>query len=86
MRAQRAKRAQHGQSRVKPLPCRAALGLRPETKSMLPPLRSFGVLLYEMLTGEPPHRGMLQPLEAPADCPQEVADMQLRWGPAAGRL
>ena len=33
------------------------------------------VFLWELCTGEPPRRGCLRPLEAPGDCPAEVAEM-----------
>eukprot|EP00884_Botryococcus_braunii_P003547 jgi/Botrbrau1/13193/Bobra.0351s0006.1 len=36
---------------------------------------SFGVILWEICTGESPRRGRLRPLQAPDDCPQEVADL-----------
>jgi serine/threonine protein kinase len=39
---------------------------------------SYGVLLYQMLTGEPPVRGLLSPLVAPRDCPQKVTALQQR--------
>jgi hypothetical protein len=42
-----------------------------------PPARPQ-VFLWELCTGEPPRRGCLRALEAPADCPEEVAEMGQR--------
>jgi hypothetical protein len=39
---------------------------------------SFGVLLYQLLTGEPGVRGSIFPLTTPRDCPPEVAALQQR--------
>ena len=38
---------------------------------------SFGVLLWEICTGEAPSRGKMRPLLAPQECPAEVRDLQL---------
>ncbi|GAB4814981.1 hypothetical protein N2152v2_002027 [Parachlorella kessleri] len=34
---------------------------------------SYGVLLWEMITGEPPQRGMLRDPRVPEECPEEVS-------------
>lgn len=39
---------------------------------------SFGIVLWEICTGEVPVRGDLRPLAAPEDCPQAVVDLYLR--------
>ncbi|GAB4820305.1 hypothetical protein N2152v2_007351 [Parachlorella kessleri] len=39
---------------------------------------SFGVVLWEICTGEVPVRGGMRPLSVPGDCPQPVADLQAR--------
>lgn len=36
---------------------------------------SFGVVLWEICTGEAPARGDMRPLQAPEDCPQEIVDL-----------
>ena len=36
---------------------------------------SFGVLLWEVCTGEHPVHGGSRPLRVPEECPQEVADL-----------
>ncbi|KAL4439258.1 hypothetical protein ABPG77_004160 [Micractinium sp. CCAP 211/92] len=39
---------------------------------------SFGVVLWELLTGERPVRGHLRLARVPEECPQEVLDLMLR--------
>ena len=39
---------------------------------------SFGVVLWEVCTGEPPVRGHMRPLQPGKDCPPEVVDLQHR--------
>lgn len=39
---------------------------------------SFGVVLWEIVTGEQPARGRLRPPRVPQECPQEVADLITR--------
>jgi hypothetical protein len=36
---------------------------------------SFGVVLWEICTGEAPARGDMRPLKAPEDCPQAIVDL-----------
>lgn len=36
---------------------------------------SFGVLLWELVTGEEPIRGCLRPVRVPEDCSQEIANL-----------
>ncbi|KAL0053929.1 hypothetical protein WJX82_001314 [Trebouxia sp. C0006] len=36
---------------------------------------SYGVVLWEIITQEPPRRGHLRDLKVPQECPQEVADL-----------
>ena len=36
---------------------------------------SFGVVLWEICTGEAPARGDMRSLQAPEDCPQEIVDL-----------
>lgn len=43
---------------------------------------SYGVVLWEICTGEPPVRGRMREVRVPEDCPQSVADlMQACWDP-----
>ena len=39
---------------------------------------SFGVVLWEVCTGEAPVRGVMRPLVAPQDCPTEVVELYQR--------
>lgn len=39
---------------------------------------SWGVVLWEICTGEAPARGDMRPLQAPEDCPQEIVDLYQR--------
>ena len=36
---------------------------------------SFGVLLWELITREPPQRGNLRGLDVPKDCPAEASSV-----------
>ena len=36
---------------------------------------SFGILLWEIVTGERPQRGGMRPVDVPDECPQGVADL-----------
>ena len=36
---------------------------------------SWGVVLWEICTGEAPARGDMRPLQAPDDCPQRIVDL-----------
>lgn len=38
---------------------------------------SFGVVLWEVCTGEAPTRGDMRPLQSPSDCPQDIVDLYL---------
>ncbi|KAL4452700.1 hypothetical protein ABPG75_008362 [Micractinium tetrahymenae] len=40
-------------------------------------LYSFGVVLWELITGEKPTRGRLRAPRVPEECPQEVADLMM---------
>eukprot|EP00884_Botryococcus_braunii_P009492 jgi/Botrbrau1/18544/Bobra.0824s0002.1 len=43
---------------------------------------SYGVVLWELITGEAPRRGCLRPCRVPEECSQEVADLVNRcWSP-----
>jgi len=39
---------------------------------------SFGIVLFEICTGEAPVRGDMRPLRAPDDCPEEVVSLYER--------
>jgi serine/threonine protein kinase len=39
---------------------------------------SWGVVLWEVCTGEPPVRGNMRPLQCPDDCPAEVIELHRR--------
>ncbi|PSC73738.1 low-CO2 inducible isoform B [Micractinium conductrix] len=39
---------------------------------------SYGVVLFQIATGERPRRGQLRELRAPQECPQAIADLQQR--------
>lgn len=39
---------------------------------------SFGVVLWELITGEPPIRGQMRDVKVPEECSQEVADILTR--------
>ena len=39
---------------------------------------SFGVLLWEIVTGEPPQRGNLRALDVPGECPAEARELAVR--------
>jgi len=42
------------------------------------PACSFGVVLWEIITGERPKRGCLRLPQVPQECPQEVSDLMLQ--------
>ena len=39
---------------------------------------SFGVLLWELITGDYPSRGALRDVRVPEECPQAIADLVAR--------
>lgn len=39
---------------------------------------SYGVLIWELCTGEEPRRGFMRQLEAPRDCPAAIVELQQR--------
>ncbi len=39
---------------------------------------SWGIVLWEICTGEAPARGDMRPLHAPEDCPQQIVDLYQR--------
>lgn len=39
---------------------------------------SYGIILWELCTGEAPVRGNMRPLNVPEDCPEEIGELQQR--------
>lgn len=60
--------------------CRAAASstLKLVTAGRISALRSFGVLLWEIVTGELPLRGRCRKLETPQDCPPDIVELHAR--------